>query len=138
MELILVPTEDQDSKVRVKRRENRRRKDVLLTIEKKKKMPITCHRLIAKINKEATLEVVQVLKIKIRCQIKISNNSSNNICLNSSIPQISTHLHKDNKIKILDKTVSHLVIMASEISRLHKFTSLLKSNNLLLKFLLIN
>tara|TARA_B110001469_G_C9531005_1_gene263959 strand:- start:212 stop:655 length:444 start_codon:yes stop_codon:yes gene_type:complete len=138
MEQVLMASEAQDSKVRAKRRENHRKKDVLQTIEKKKKMQITCHRLTVKVNKEATLEVVQVLNIKIRCQCQSSNNSSNNTCLNSSIPQISTHLLKDNKIKILDKTVFHLVIMALEISKLHRFTSSLKSNNLLLKFLLIN
>ena len=110
----------QDNKVKVKRRENRRKKDVLLTIEKKKKMEITCLRLIAKVNKEATLEADQMLNIQIRCQI---SNNSNNTCLNSSIHKISTHLLKDNKIRILDKTVFHLVIMALETSKLHRFTS---------------
>jgi hypothetical protein len=111
-----------DNKAKVKRRESRLKKDVHLIIEKKKKMEMetTCLQLIAKVNKEATLEVVQVLNIKIRCQI---NNSSNNTCPNSLILQISTHLLKDNKIKILDKTVFHLVTMALETSNLHRFIS---------------
>ena len=109
-----------DNKVKVKRRESRLKKGVHLIIEKKKKMETTCLQLIAKVNKEATLEVVQEVKIKIRCQI---NSSSNNTCPNSLILQISTHLLKDNKIKILDKTVFHLVTMALETSNLHRFIS---------------
>ena len=109
-----------DNKVKVKKRESRLKKGVHLIIEKKKKMETTCLQLIAKVNKEATLEVVQEVKIKIRCQI---NSSSNNTCPNSLILQISTHLLKDNKIKILEKTVFHLVTMALETSNLHRFIS---------------
>ena len=106
-----------DNRVKVKRRGNRLKKGVRLIIEKKKKMEITCLRLIAKVNKEATLEADQMLKIQIRCQI---SNNSNNTCLNSSIHQILTHFLKDNKI---NKMVFHLVIMALEISKLHRFIS---------------
>ena len=106
----------QDNRVKVKRRENRLKKDVHLIIEKKKKMEITCLRLIVKVNKEATLEAVQLSNIQIRYQI---SNNSNNTCLNSSIHQISTRFLKDNKI---NKMAFHLVIMALEISKLHKCT----------------
>ena len=136
----LLTKEDQvrDSKVKVKRKENRQKKDVLQTIEKNlKKTLITCLQLIAKVNKEATQEVVQEIKIKIssQCQCLTSNNS--NTCLSSSIQLISTHLLKDNN-KILVKMVFHFLIMDFKVSKLHKFILLLKSSNSLHRFHQIN
>ena len=134
----LLTKEDQvrDSKVKEKRKENRQKKDVLQTIEKNlKKTLITCLLLIAKVNKEATQEVVQEIKIKISSQCLTSNNS--NTCLSSSIQLISTHLLKDNN-KILVKMVFHFLIMDFKVSKLHKFILLLKSSNLLHRFHQIN
>ena len=134
----LLTKEDQvrDSKVKVKRKENRQKKDVLQTIEKNlKKTLITCLQLIAKVNKEATQEVVQEIKIKISSQCLTSNNS--NTCLSSSIQLISTHLLKDNN-KILVKMVFHFLIMDFKVSKLHKFILLLKSSNSLHRFHQIN
>ena len=132
----LLTKEDQvrDSKVKVKRKENRQKKDVLQTIEKNlKKTLITCLQLIAKVNKEATQEVVQEIKISSQCLT--SNNS--NTCLSSSIQLISTHLLKDNN-KILVKMVFHFLIMDFKVSKLHKFILLLKSSNSLHRFHQIN
>jgi len=134
----LLTKEDQvrDSKVKVKRKENRQKKDVLQIIEKNlKKTLITCLQLIAKVNKEATQEVVQEIKIKISSQCLTSNNS--NTCLSSSIQLISTHLLKDNN-KILVKMVFHFLIMDFKVSKLHKFILLLKSSNSLHRFHQIN
>jgi hypothetical protein len=134
----LLTKEDQvrDSKVKVKRKENRQKKDVLQIIEKNlKKTLITCLQLIAKVNKEATQEVDQEIKIKISSQCLTSNNS--NTCLSSSIQLISTHLLKDNN-KILVKMVFHFLIMDFKVSKLHKFILLLKSSNSLHRFHQIN
>jgi hypothetical protein len=134
----LLTKEDQvrDSKVKVKRKENRQKKDVLQIIEKNlKKTLITCLQLIAKVNKEATQEVDQEIKIKISSQCLTSNNS--NTCLSSSIQLISTHLLKDNN-KILVKMVFHFLIMDFKVSKLHKFILLLNSSNLLHRFHQIN
>jgi hypothetical protein len=128
-----------DNKVKAKRKENLLKKDELQTIEKNlKKMQIICLQLIAKVNKEAILEVVQELKIKISSLTKTSSNTCLKECLNSLMVLISIHLPKDNKIKTLDNMVFHLVIMVFKVSKLHKFISLLKSNSLSLKFHLIN
>ena len=132
----LLTKEDQvrDSKVKVKRKENLQKKDVLQIIEKNlKKTLITCLQLIAKVNKEATQEVVQEIKISSQCLT--SNNS--NTCLSSSIQLISTHLLKDNN-KILVKMVFHFLIMDFKVSKLHKFILLLKSSNSLHRFHQIN
>lgn len=139
IKLLIKEDQVRDNKVKVKRKENRQKKDELQTIEKNlKKILITCLQLMAKVNKEATQEVDQDLKINISSQwdqCQISNNS--NTCLSSSIQLISTHLLKDNN-KTLVKMVFHLVIMDFKVSKLHKFISLLKSSNLLHRFHQIN
>jgi len=125
-----------DSKVKVKRRENLQKKDVPLTIEKKKRTEIICLQLIAKeLNREVTQEVVQGLNIKISSQ---TSSNSNNLCLSSSTQQISTHLPKDNKIRTLDKMVFHSVTTALVVNKHHRYISLLKSSSSSLKFHQIN
>tara|TARA_B110000285_G_C15139351_1_gene629615 strand:- start:4823 stop:5203 length:381 start_codon:yes stop_codon:yes gene_type:complete len=125
--------------VKVKRKENRQKKDVLQIIEKNlKKIQITCLQLMAKVNQEATQEVVQELNIKISSQWdQCQTSNSSNTCLSSSIQLISIHLLKDNN-KTLVKMVFHLEIMVFKVSKLHKFISLLKSSNLLHRFHQIN
>lgn len=124
-------TQDRDSKVRARRKENHLRKEELPTIEKnQKKMQIICLQLIARVIKEAIPGVDLELIIKISSRIRISNNT----CHSSLMQQISTHLLSNLKIKTLVKTIFHLVITGLEVSKLLKFTLLLRSSNLLPKF----
>lgn len=132
------------NKVKDEKRENRLKRDEPQTIEKSLKliMKITCLQLTAQ-DKEAIQEVVQPDN-SITHRSSSSSNSSTchrvcrNRCHSSLIKLISIRSLNNSKIRILDNMDFHLEIMDSEINRLLKFTSSLKSSSSLRRFLQIN
>ena len=114
-----------DNRVRVKRKENHLKKDVLPTIEKNlKRTEIICLQLIAKVIKEVIQEADPPVS-----RINLQINSNSNTCRSSLMQLILILLPMVNKIRILDKTVFHLVTMVLVDNSLRRFILLLKSSS---------